>query len=45
MDGVSMSVSVWTSLIKTSEGVDKCVVVMEPVQKMAAYATASPDVC
>ncbi|XP_067938183.1 PAS domain-containing serine/threonine-protein kinase-like [Watersipora subatra] len=39
-DGVSLSVSVWTSLLKTDSG-NRCIVVMEPVQKIASTATVS----
>ena len=42
-DGVSLSVSVWTSLVKSEDG-NRCVVVMEPVQKIAAAATVSHNV-
>lgn len=42
-DGVSMAVSVWTSLLKSDEG-DRCVVIMEPVQKVAAVATVDDQV-
>lgn len=43
-EGIGMPVSVWTSLVKSDEGT-KCVVVLEPVQKIAASATISQDVC
>lgn len=39
-DGISVPVSVWTSLIKSDE-VTKCIVVIEPVQKIAANVTIS----
>lgn len=43
-DGISMPVSVWTSHIQSDERF-KCVVVMEPVQKIVAAATISDKVC
>ncbi|KAF6020786.1 PASK [Bugula neritina] len=39
-DGTSLSVSVWTNMVGSKDS-SKCVVVMEPVQKIAAIATVS----
>ena len=39
-DGIGMPVSVWTSVIKSQDG-SKCIVVIEPVQKIAANVTVS----
>ena len=41
--GAALSVSVWTSLIRSDDG-NRCVVVLEPVQKIAASATISTNV-
>lgn len=42
-EGVVLTISVWTSHIRSSEG-DRCIVVMEPVQKIAANVSVSFDV-
>lgn len=42
-DGAILTISVWTNLIHSNHG-DRCVVVMEPVQKIAANVSVSNDV-